>query len=226
MLSSEPTTTVRPADFSALTPQQLETALEIYREAFVAPWEWSLARVAALATPDGCARTRCRALALLADDRPAAIAICEYLPGGNLWYLHYLAVERGRRSSGLGALMFKHILPLGEELARATGQPGCLGMLIEVEQVDGPPADADREQRRRRIVFYQRHGAQLLGLNVPRPPVADAAMPDWEVMLAPGLAWDGRLDGATRRHLCRSLMVEGYGRAPDEPWLVTYLDTL
>jgi GNAT superfamily N-acetyltransferase len=217
---------VRLVDFSELTPQQLDGLLAIYREAFEAPWEWPAEQVAALATPTGCAAARCRALALLDAGRSVGLAISQYLPVGNLWYLHYLAVEGGRRNSGFGSTMLEGILPLGEEMARAAGRPGCLGTLIEVEQVDGPPSDADRVQRRRRIAFYERHGAQLVGLGVPRPPRAPPEMPDWEVMLVPGLAWNGRPDGAARRHLCRSLMVEGYGRAPDEPWLVTYLDTL
>jgi GNAT superfamily N-acetyltransferase len=217
---------VRLIDFSELTPQQMGGFLAIYREAFDAPWEWPAEKVAALAKPTGCAAACCRALALLDGDRPAAMAISEYLPGGNLWYLHYLAVERGRRNSGFGSALLKDILPLGEEMAHAAGWPGCIGTLIEVEQVDSPPSAADRAQRQRRIAFYERHGAQLAGFRVPRPPWAPPEMPDWEAMLIPGLAWDGRLDGAVRRHLCRSLMVEGYGRSPDEPWLVSYLDTV
>ncbi len=214
---------MRLVEFSELTSQQLDLVLAIYREAFEAPWEWPVSQVAGLAAA-GDGASRYRALALLDQGAPVALAIAEYLPAGNVWYLHYLAVAPGRRGAGIGSALLAAVLPLGEITAQAAGRPGCLGLLLEAEQIEGPPADADREQRRKRIAFYRRHGARLIGVLVPRPPWAPPEMPDWEIMLIPGLAWDGVMSRKIRRRLCRSLMVEGYGIHPDAAWLTACLD--
>jgi hypothetical protein len=102
----------------------------------------------------------------------------------------------------------------------------CAGALLEVEVPNGPPPAADRSLRRRRIVFYERHGALRTGIPFPRPPWASAGQPDWEVLLLPGRAWCNTLDGATRRSLGRALLVEGYRADPQAPWLAAYLDSL
>lgn len=212
--------------FAELTSGQIAGAAAIYRDAFEAPWEWPADRIAGLAAACTAQDARLRALALLDGGAVAAIAIAEYLPGGNVWYLHYLAVARTRRGQGLGSRLLTAVQPLGEDLAAAAGAPGCLGMLIEVEQIAAPPPDADREQRRQRIAFYRRHGALDTGVSVPRPPWAPPEMPDWTIMLIPGRGWAGRLDRAAARELCRALMVEGYGIAPDAPWLLACLEDI
>ncbi len=211
--------------FAELTSDQVAEAVAIYREAFEAPWEWPAERIAGLgecAAPDA----RCRAVALLDDAAVVALAVAQYLPGGNVWYLCYLAVAASRRGQGLGSRLLAAVLPLGEDLAVAAGKTGCRATLIEVEQVAAPPPDADRTQRRQRIAFYRRHGALDAGVAVPRLPWALPEMPDWDILLIPGRGWEGRPDRAAARSLCRSLMVEGYHIAPDAPWLTDYLAQL
>ncbi len=90
--------------------------------------------------------------------------------------------------------------------------------------MNGPPPTADRTLRRRRVAFYLRHGAVHTGAEVPRPPWAPPEMPEWEIMLLPGAAWAGSLDGAARRDVCRALMVEGHETPADTPWLQTWLE--
>lgn len=212
--------------FAELTSDQIAGAVAIYRDAFEAPWEWPADQIAGLAAANAAQDAPLRALALLDGSQVAAIAIAEYLPGGNVWYLHYLAVAVSRRGQGLGSRLLAAVLPLGDEFAAAAGNVGCLGTLIEVEQVAAPPPDADRAQRRQRIAFYRRHGALDVGVAVPRPPWAPPEMPDWDILLIPGRGWDGRPERAAAHSLCRSLMVEGYHIAPDAPWLTDYLAKL
>ena len=212
--------------FYALTRGQVAEAVTIYREAFEAPWEWPAERIAGLGTECAAPAARCRALVLLDDDASVALAVAQYLPGGNVWYLCYLAVAASRRGQGLGSRLLSALLPLGEDFAAAAGKTGCLGTLIEVEQVAAPPPDADRTQRRQRIAFYRRHGALDAGVAVPRLPWAPPDMPDWDILLIPGRGWAGRPDRSAARSLCRSLMVEGYHIAPDAPWLTDYLAKL
>lgn len=212
--------------FAELTSSQVAEAVAIYREAFEAPWEWPAERIAGLGAECAAPDSRCRALALVDGGAPVALAVAQYLPGGNVWYLCYLAVTASRRGGGLGSRLLTAVLPLGEAFAAAAGAAGCLGTLIEVEQVAAPPPDADRAQRIQRIAFYRRHGAVDIGAAVPRPLHASPAMPDWDILLIPGRGWAGRPERAAVRSLCRSLMVEGYHIAPDSPWLTAYLAEL
>ncbi len=137
--------------------------------------------------------------------------------------MHYLAVRSDLRGQGWGARILADALPEGEVAARAHGHDGYLGALLEVESVDGPPPDADREQRVRRHRFYRRLGALDVGAVYPRPPFTPPDMPDFDLLLVPGPAFDGNIDDALRRRLIYSLAVEAYNTPPDEPWLVDAL---
>lgn len=208
--------------FSVLTPGQLDAAVAIYREAFDAPWEWPADKIAGLARPgDGAAAAY--ALGLVDGGEAIGLAVASYLPGANLGYLRYLAVAPERRGAGAGSILLDAARAAGEGWARTAGAAGCRGLLAEIEVVDGPPPAADRTLRRRRVAFYLRHGAIPTGVQVPRPPWAPPEMPRWEVMILPGAAWDGALDGRARRQLCLALMVEGYGTPATAPWLQTWL---
>jgi GNAT superfamily N-acetyltransferase len=218
-------------DIAGLTPAQMDSLTAIYLEAFGVPWEMPAAKL-----PD-FARLRAgdsrvgRALALLDDDAVVGFALCDYLSESNLLHLKYLAVDPTRRNQGSGATVLHAAAAAGETIAHAAGRNGCRGVLIEVEIPDSSPPDANRSLRTRRIAFYERHGALITGVPYPRPPWAPPEQPDFELMLLPGSAWTGGagpgvLDGATRRGLGRSLMVEGYGADPDAAWFAGYLDRI
>ncbi|OQA39721.1 MAG: hypothetical protein BWY52_03070 [Chloroflexi bacterium ADurb.Bin325] len=204
--------------FHALTPAQLDQALAIYRDAFEAPWEWPVEKVAQLADRT-IPPSPWQSAALLDGDATVAIAIAKYFTETNLWYLLYLAVDAARRGQGEGSTLLAHMLALGEEQARAAGRPGCRGMLLEVETPDGPP-EATRGLRSRRVAFYRRFAALDTGVAVPRPRWIPPEQPDWNIMFIPGAAWAGVLDAAVRRELVRALIVEGYGAPPDADWLL------
>ncbi len=206
--------------FHHLTPSQLAEVIAIYEEALAGPWEWPAERLAELARqPD----ERILAAAALDGDAVAGFIIDEYLPGGRLWYIRYFAVRANLRGQGWGERILTAALPQGEAAALQHGHGGMLGAVLEVETVDGPPPDADREQRVRRQRFYRRLGALDTGARFPRLPWAPPEMPDFDLLLIPGSGWDGQIDDALRWHVVRSLMVEGYDVAEDEPWLAAAL---
>ncbi len=207
--------------FHALTPDQLNQVLAIYRDAFEAPWEWPVEKVAQLADRTAPPSPWYNA-ALLNGDATVAIAIAKYFTETNLWYLLYLAVDAARRGQGDGSTLLTHMLQMGEEQARAAGRPGCRGMVLEVETPDVPP-EATLHIRARRIAFYRRFGALNTDVMVPRPPWTPPEQPDWDIMFIPGTAWAGKMDVATRRELAHALMVEGYDIPPDAPWLIEEL---
>lgn len=209
--------------FSALTPSQLAEVVAIYRDAFEAPWEWSSDRIVELAH-EGATPAGEYTLAFVDGDAAIGLAVASYLSGANLSYLRYLAIAPARRGAGAGAVLLRAARAASEKWAQAIGLPGCRGMLAEVEMVDGPPVTADLTLRQRRIAFYRRQGAVHTGVRVPRPPWSPPEMPEWEIMLLPGAAWTGSLDGAVRGDLCRALMVEGYAVPADTPWLQAWLN--
>jgi GNAT superfamily N-acetyltransferase len=210
--------------FHALTADQLNQVLAIYRDAFEAPWEWPVEKVAQLA--DATAPpSPWHSAALLNGDATVAIAIAKYFTETNLWYLLYLAVDAAQRGQGAGSTLLTHMLQMGEAQARAVGRTGCRGMILEVETPDVPP-EATRAMRARRVAFYRRFGALNIGVPVPRPPWVPPEQPDWDIMFIPGTAWSGKLDILTRRELSRALMVEGYEIPPDVPWLLAELNRI
>lgn len=208
--------------FHALTNAQLSQVIQVYEESLAAPWEWPSERFRELARDPAAGPIW--AMAGLEGDTAAGFIINEYLPGGRLWYVHYFAVRDDLRGQGWGARILNAALPYGEEAAHSHGHAGCIGALLEVETVDGPPPDADREQRMRRQRFYERLGALSTGAQFPRWPWAPPEMPDYDLLLIPGSAWDGKIDAVLRRDLIRSLLVEGYGVPEDAPWLVAALE--
>lgn len=210
--------------FHALTPDQLNQVLAIYGDAFEAPWEWPVEKVAQLADR-ATSPSPWHSAALLEGDTAVAMAIAKYFTETNLWFLLYLAVEAARRAQGAGSTLLTHMLQMGEAQARAAGQRGCRGMLLEVE-TPGVPPEATLHIRARRVAFYRRFGALDIGVPVPRGPWIPPEQPDWNIMLIPGTAWTGPLDVTTRRALGRALMVEGYDIPPDAPWLQAELDRI
>jgi GNAT superfamily N-acetyltransferase len=209
-----------------LTTAQMDRVTGIYGEAFGAPWDMPAEKLGEFAAERAEGGTRGRAVALLHDDVPVALALTSYLRESNYLYLECLVNDAACRSRGLGGKMLEVVTQAAEEMALTAGCPGCLGTLAEVETLDGPPSTADRHLRERRIAFYLRQGAVPTGVHFARPPWAQLEMPEWEIMLLPGHAWEGPLDGRTRRAMGYALMVEGYGVNANADWLVDHLDRI
>jgi len=217
---------VQIVDIAGLTPAQMDSVTGIYCAAFEAPWEMPAAELTAFARDRVGDNLLGRAAAFVDAGMPVGLALSTYLAQSNLLHLKYLAVDSARRNQGLGTILLRDTIAAGERIAQAAGRAGCAGVLLEVELPDSPPPTADRTLRRRRIAFYERHGALHTTVPFPRPPDTPAERPDWEVMLLPGLAWGGVLSGPTRRGLGRALLVEGYGADPQADWLAAYLDAI
>ncbi len=213
-------------DISELAPAEMDAIIAIYLEAFGFPWEMPAAKLPDYAHVRAGDSRAGRALALLDGPDVVGMALCDYLSESNLLHLKYLAVDPARRSRGAGTQLLRAVAAAGETIADRVGRPGCRGVLIEIEVPDGPPPDADRSLRTRRVAFYERNGALVTGVPYPRPPWAPPEQPDFELMLLPGQAWSGALDPATRRGLGHALMVEGYGADPEAGWLAGYLDRI
>jgi GNAT superfamily N-acetyltransferase len=95
-------------------------------------------------------------LALIeAGQRLTGLGLWQSLPEVATAYLWYLAVQPGLRGGGLGAALYQSILASALETHPL--------LIFEVELPELAPDEAARQLRERRIAFYRRQGARLLG---------------------------------------------------------------
>jgi GNAT superfamily N-acetyltransferase len=211
--------------FAALTLDQLAEVVEIYRDAFAAPWEWPAERIADLAEEAAASASWC-ALALVDGAEAIGFAVAGYLPTEALAHLHYLAIARTRRGAGVGATLLNAVRAAGEDWAQAAGWSGCRGALIEVERPEDSLTAVERELRLRRIAFYLRNGAVPAGMLFDRPDWAPPEMPNWDIMILPGQAWAGSLAEASRQALASMVLAEIRANlGPDLPLARTESET-
>jgi GNAT superfamily N-acetyltransferase len=88
------------------------------------------------------------------------IGMARYMPASNapagvLWYL---AVQPGRRGAGIGSAIYAEVIRRIRVEA-----PTAVAVLFEVESPEHCRSREDAEAAARRIRFYQRSGARLLG---------------------------------------------------------------
>jgi len=92
------------------------------------------------------------------DSRVIAMAHYEIMPDEGAAALWYLAVLKSLRSGGIGSRLYREIV------GRVTGVPDPPAALVfEVERPDHAHTPEDRGLAERRIEFYRRNGALLLG---------------------------------------------------------------
>lgn len=131
--------------------------LDLYETAFPA-CERALVSdlLRALADKARGAATNLHFMAFLDDaGEPDGMALVSIPAGATAW-LWYLAVQPAGRGRGRGSAFYR-------EICRWVQAAGCPGMVLEVEIPSGTPGDAGREEAERRIAFYRRLGARLLG---------------------------------------------------------------
>jgi GNAT superfamily N-acetyltransferase len=198
-------------------PDAVSVALRPYdesgREAFAAIYEESFPPTERedtgelLASVDG-ARRRC--WLGWVDGVAVGLAVVFRLEGTPVEFLEYFAVERDRRSRGLGASMLARLRP---EL------DGAEGVLFEVER----PHDAtgaERELRERRISFYLRNGATIVECapNYRAPDLADGAKTvPFTLMWLPLAAGAPVPTGSLLRRCVVAVLTQAYGLDPADP---------
>lgn len=89
------------------------------------------------------------------DDVPKAAAFVTTYPGGQVYLLDYLAVDKSCRSGGIGGLL----------LRECTNQLDGKPLLIETEALDYAKTAEEVEERTKRNRFYERNGASYTGVK-------------------------------------------------------------
>lgn len=100
----------------------------------------------------------------------------------NFLFLAYMATDPPRRSGGIGSRHLSRLIELLKEQF-----PDHLGLFLEIETTDPNTieiSDEERAIRKRRLKFYQRHGAQI---------VCEQAIYLTPSYSEPGKEWEGEL---------------------------------
>jgi hypothetical protein len=142
---------------SSLEPGVLDEVRAIYEDSF--PPRQRTPFDVLLATPEMLN------LALF-ERKPLGFSFCSEPPEANWLFLEYLAVGREYRSQRVGSVLWDALI------SRLLQSPRLTGVILEIEHPDVPGlSSTEREERHRRLRFYERHGALTL-------PVTDYVVPD------------------------------------------------
>jgi GNAT superfamily N-acetyltransferase len=129
------------------------------------------------------------ALALLRDGEPCGFAMLRPLGATGWMYLRYFVVDTAQRGQGLGGLLWDH-------LVTHLRDAGATLLVFDVDDPDEPGCEPDEvTQRRRRIRFYERHGARLLPVTGYRAPDVAPGAAGWSPMLLLTAPLAGPLSG-------------------------------
>ncbi|MCX4319945.1 hypothetical protein AALB52_17165 [Lachnospiraceae bacterium 38-14] len=104
----------------------------------------------------------------------SAYAVFEAANEGNVWLLDYFAVERKKRSLGLGSVFLTQLRDVLKETTDTEA------VFLEIERIDKAPDEKQRLIRERRKNFYLKNG--LIETNVFT--VADGGL-DYEILCLP-----------------------------------------
>jgi ribosomal protein S18 acetylase RimI-like enzyme len=138
----------------------------------------------------------------------------------DVWVLDYLAVRESERGSGIGGRLLREITErLRTEKRR--------GLLFEVEPED-LGSEREREQRRRRIRFYKRAGAQIVRCapHYCMPSFVSGRPFEMTLMWLSGHRDHTPPTGQLLRCCVKSLLEDGYGLPGVAPLIRSNLDSL
>lgn len=104
----------------------------------------------------------------------SAFALIHWLPGSRLIFLPYMAVARGYQNQGIGSGLLRYVV---DELLHSCEADA---LIWEVER---PESDDPNDERRRRVRFYERLGAQMVSAAnahycMPNP-AGEGTVPLW-----------------------------------------------
>jgi len=146
------------------------------------------------------------------DGQTVLMALFYPLKGSQFVLFDYMAVAPSHRDKGLGTQFLKgmsSIVGLGKR-----------HLLLEVED---PRSGDNTDQRRKRIEFYMRQGAQeLKGVRYIMPPLFGSTPTDMVLMVWP-MFREGKIAGPTVRALILQVYRELYNRNEKDPLLNSFI---
>jgi ribosomal protein S18 acetylase RimI-like enzyme len=149
------------------------------------------------------------------------LAVASKLAGLDAYLLGYIAVDNRVRGQEIGGRLLDFVV------ASLSGLGDGAGLIFEAESVEhGSPEES--ALRKRRIGFYQRHGAVLLE-NAPNYRGPDLSGPGeihYALMWIPFRHKEPLPSGQRLRDLVRGLLVQGYRLDASDPFVEDVLKNL
>ena len=155
------------------------------------------------------------------DGEVAAFAHVVALPRGTALVLEYLATSSEHRNRGYGGRLLDEVV----RLERERGQSGRL--MIEAEWPDEVEGE-ERELRRRRVAFYERHGAAAVECapGYRAPDLEKPGAVRYSLLWVPLRDDAAAPRGDVLRDLITEIFVVSYERPPDDELLASVLSEL
>lgn len=142
------------------------------------------------------------------DDQTVALAVVHLLERPAVGLLTYLAVTPELQGQRVGGTVLQQVVALAAERQRRRGREPR-GWAAEVPLPELAPTQAERERRRRLLLFFRRHGARPLPCSYLLPPLRGGTPTAARLLHAP----DGGMP--LRRNevaaLLRAIYFEKYG---------------
>ena len=155
------------------------------------------------------------------DGSVAAFAHVVAMPRADALVLEYLATGSEHRNRGHGGKLL-------DEVVRIERERGSSGrMMIEAEWPDEVEGE-ERELRRRRVGFYERHGAAAVECapGYRAPDLEKPGAVRYSLLWVPLRDGVGAPRGSDLRDLIREIFVVSYGRPPGDELLAGVLSEL
>jgi len=140
------------------------------------------------------------------------IATLQFLPDVRCLFLVYLAVDGGRRGTGLGGQLFAETLRLG--CLRHGG--GDLDLVWEVDDPATAKDETELRRRERRLRFFDHQGGRLLPYPYKQPAVDRVAPVPMRLMWKPRAGGPAAFQGSAA-DLIRSIYHGKYGHVNGIP---------
>lgn len=137
------------------------------------------------------------------------------------YLLEYLAIKENKRSLGIGSTLLSHLIK------SVSNRKNILGMLLEVEPIEGAPPDEARI-RERRVHFYLKHGAIIVNeaLSYCIPNLSGAGSIPMKLLWIPGYTTKSTISGKNLKECIISIYTDIYGTDQNNILLKSILDGL
>jgi GNAT superfamily N-acetyltransferase len=149
------------------------------------------------------------------DGETVLMALFYPLKGSQFVLFDYMAVATSHRDKGFGTQFLK-------SMSKTIG----LGKRHLVLEVEDPRSGEDKDQRVRRIEFYERQGAKMLkDVRYIMPPLFGPTPTDMVLFVWPGPE-DGKMPGPTVKKIILQVYRELYGRDDKDPLLNSFIEDI
>ena len=153
------------------------------------------------------------------DMQIVGFGVVNTLSSGSACLFEYLAIRQDKQSLGIGSKLLSHII------MALSSDDHVLGMLLEVEPIEGAPPK-EVSMRKKRIAFYERFGATRLDIvpNYYMPDLSGSGYIPMSLMWLPLKAKESELSTKEIKEFIKRIYICSYSADPNNKQLMKILD--